>query len=54
MFFLLLAAVPFLDRSPERWWRRRPVSVSIASLVALTLVVLTVLMAVLPRAEHLG
>ena len=52
-FFALLAAVPFLDRSKERAWRRRPVSMTIAAALVLLLVVLSVLMVVLPRGEHL-
>lgn len=52
-FFLILAAVPFLDRSRQRSWRRRRVSVSLAGAFVVLLVVLTVLMAVLPRGEHL-
>lgn len=52
-FFLLLAALPFIDRNPKRWWRQRPVAMTIAVLVVLTLIVLTVLMAVTPTKTHL-
>ena len=53
VFFALLAALPFLDRSPERWWRRRPVVVGIGAVVVAVLIVLTVLMAVTPQKVHL-
>jgi ubiquinol-cytochrome c reductase cytochrome b subunit len=52
-FFAILAAVPFLDRSRERSWRRRPISTAVAAVLVAALAVLTVLMAVLPRGEHL-
>jgi ubiquinol-cytochrome c reductase cytochrome b subunit len=53
ILFALLIAVPFVDRNPERWWRRRPVATGAAVVVVLALVVLTVLTAVSSPAEHL-
>lgn len=52
-FFVLLALVPFLDRGPERRWRRRPVAMIIAAVVVVVLIVLTILMAVTPAQVHL-
>ncbi|WP_458040503.1 MULTISPECIES: cytochrome b N-terminal domain-containing protein [Bacteria] len=53
VFFLLLAILPFVDRNPERWWRRRPVAMSAALVLVLMLVALTVLMAITPAEVHL-
>lgn len=54
LLFLLLVATPFIDRNPARSWRDRPVAMTVGSLVLLTLIVLTVLMAVTTPAAHLG
>ncbi|MBI2708107.1 MAG: cytochrome bc complex cytochrome b subunit [Actinobacteria bacterium] len=51
--FALLAAVPFVDRGPNRWWRRRPVAMIAATVVVITLVVLTLMTLVTPAASHL-
>ena len=52
--FLLLIALPFVDRNPHRWWRHRPVAMTIAMLVLIIVVVLTVLMAFTQPVTHLG
>ena len=52
--FALLIAVPFVDRGPERYWRRRPIATTIGIAVILLIVVLTVLMAASTPAQHLG
>ena len=52
--FGLLAAVPFIDRNPNRWWRRRPVAMVALALVITALVVLTILTGVTPPATHIG
>ncbi len=52
--FLLLVALPFVDRNPHRRWRHRPVAMGIALVVLLIIVVLTVLMAVTEPVTHLG
>jgi len=52
--FLLLVIVPFVDRNPERSWRRRPVAMSLGLLVLLTLAVLTILMFFTTPEAHLG
>ena len=52
--FGLLYAVPFIDRSPQRWWRKRPVALAIATVVVVTLVVLTIMEALTTPASHLG
>lgn len=51
--FLLLVSLPFIDRNPNRWWRHRPVAMTLGLLVVLTLVTLTVLMAFTPVETHL-
>jgi ubiquinol-cytochrome c reductase cytochrome b subunit len=52
--FALLALVPFVDRNPERRWRRRPIAMICLLVVLSTLVVLTVLTSVTTPAQHLG
>lgn len=53
VFFLLLVVLPFVDRGPERLWRRWPLAMTVAAVVLAVLVVLTVLMAVTPAETHL-
>ena len=50
----LLVAVPFLDRGPERHWRRRPFMTAGMLLVVATMVVLTMLALFGSGAEHVG
>jgi quinol-cytochrome oxidoreductase complex cytochrome b subunit len=52
--FALLVAVPFIDRSPWRWWRRRPIAMVLLALVIAALSVLTFITAVGSVASHLG
>jgi ubiquinol-cytochrome c reductase cytochrome b subunit len=52
--FALLFAVPFIDRNPQRWWRKRPVAMTIAGLVLATIIVLTIMEALTTPASHLG
>ena len=52
--FALLFAVPFIDRNPQRWWRKRPVAMTLAGLVLATIVVLTIMEALTTPASHLG
>ncbi|MGW5723389.1 cytochrome b [Amycolatopsis sp. NPDC003865] len=40
--FLLLFAVPFLDRSPKRRWRERPIAVTVMVVILLALVAVSV------------
>lgn len=54
VFFLLLFAVPFLDRSPRRSWRKRPVAMAVGALLVVVLIVLTLLMAFTTPAAHLS
>jgi ubiquinol-cytochrome c reductase cytochrome b subunit len=54
IFFGLLAIVPFIDRSPERFWRRRPVAMTILAVFLVTIVVLTILLKFLTAKNHLG
>ena len=51
--FGLLVVLPFVDRGPRRSWRRRPVVVTAAALVAGALVALTVLEALTTAEAHL-
>ncbi len=53
VFFALLAALPFADRSPERSWRRRPIVMIVGAAVVVILIVLTILLAVTPAEVHL-
>lgn len=54
VLFALLFAVPFIDRNPRRWWRKRPVATSIAVLVVVVMIVLTIMEAFTTPAAHLG
>jgi ubiquinol-cytochrome c reductase cytochrome b subunit len=54
LFFALLFAVPFIDRNPKRSWRTRPVAMSLGAALLVTLVVLSILMAVTTPAAHLS
>lgn len=52
--FGLLAAVPFVDRNPERSWRKRPVAMICFAAILVALTLLTVITAVGSVASHLG
>ena len=52
-FFALLVILPFVDRNPNRYWRRRPVAMTIAIAMVLAIIALTLLMAVTPATQHL-
>jgi len=54
VLFALLVAVPFLDRSPERHWRRLPFMTAGMVVVVGTMAVLTVLALLGSGAEHVG
>ena len=51
--FVLLLAVPFVDRRPERRWRKRPVALGAAAAVLLAMIVLTYVTATTSAVEHL-
>jgi quinol-cytochrome oxidoreductase complex cytochrome b subunit len=53
-FFALLVILPFGDRNPNRYWRRRPVAMTIAIAMVLAIIALTLLMAVTPATQHLN
>ncbi|MHB1210784.1 MAG: cytochrome b N-terminal domain-containing protein [Candidatus Nanopelagicales bacterium] len=53
-FFGLLVILPFVDRNPQRYWRRRPVAMAIGLAVALILIALTLLISAAPAQQHLG
>jgi len=52
--FALLAMLPFIDRNPERSWRRRPVAMGLGLLVLVAIVALTFLMLTTTPETHLG
>ncbi len=52
-FFALLLLVPFVDRSPWRSLRRRPVFAVLGALVLIALVVLSLIVFLSPVAQHL-
>lgn len=52
--FLLLTILPFVDRSPNRHWRKRPIAIALGALVLVIIVTLTILMAFTPTTTHLG
>ena len=54
VLFALLVAVPFVDRGPNRWWRRRPVAMAALAVVLAVLAALTIMTALTPPASHLG
>jgi quinol-cytochrome oxidoreductase complex cytochrome b subunit len=53
VFFLLLIALPFVDRNPHRSWRDRPVAIALGLVVLLALAVLTILMFFITAEPHL-
>jgi ubiquinol-cytochrome c reductase cytochrome b subunit len=54
VLFALLAAVPFIDRNPERRWRHRPVAMALLAVLVVVLIALTALMAATTPEAHLG
>ena len=54
VLFLLLVALPFVDRNPHRYWRHRPVAMVLGLFVLLTVAALTILMAFTAPRAHLG
>jgi ubiquinol-cytochrome c reductase cytochrome b subunit len=53
-FFGLLVLLPFVDRNPHRFWRRRPVAMVAGTVMLLVIILLTILMGVTPAKQHLG
>ncbi|MEO7980636.1 MAG: hypothetical protein ABI807_07070 [Sporichthyaceae bacterium] len=51
--FLLLAILPFVDRNPDRHWRRRPVAIVLGLIILLAVVALTILMGPTVTKTHL-
>ena len=52
--FALLVALPFIDRNPNRFWRKRPIAMAAGAAVLLVIITLTVLMAITRAKQHLG
>jgi len=52
--FGLLALLPFVDRTPLRGLRRRPVVAVLGTLLLLVIIVLSIMVATAPVAKHLG
>ncbi len=53
VLFAVLVAVPFVDRGPERHWRRRPVAIGLAAAIVLAIIVLSLLTLLTTPAQHL-
>ncbi|MBF6612503.1 MAG: cytochrome bc complex cytochrome b subunit [Chloroflexi bacterium] len=54
VFFGFLALLPFIDRSPWRAMRRRPVIMAIGAALLIAVVVLSIMVAIAPVKSHLG
>jgi len=54
VLFVLLIALPFVDRNPHRYWRHRTLAMVLAVTVLLAVAALTVLMAFTTPKTHLG
>jgi quinol-cytochrome oxidoreductase complex cytochrome b subunit len=54
IFFGLLVVIPFVDRSGERYWRRRPVAMTLLTLFLVVIITLTILLKFLATKDHLG
>ena len=52
--FGILALLPFLDRTPLRSLRRRPIVAVVGGLLFIVIIVLSILVATAPVAQHLG
>lgn len=52
--FALLVAIPFIDRNPRRYWRKRPVAMALGLLVLILLIVMSILEVFTTPAQHLG
>jgi quinol-cytochrome oxidoreductase complex cytochrome b subunit len=52
--FVLLYAVPFIDRNPQRWWRKRPVAMGIGLAVLATMAILSIMTLFTTATAHLG
>ena len=53
-FFAILVILPFADRNENRAWRQRPVAMTLAAVLLLALVALSVIMNLTPAKNHLG
>lgn len=54
VFFGLLGVLPFLDRTPFRGPRRRPLATALGVVLLVVVLVLSIMTAVSPAAKHLG
>ena len=54
IFFALLLVLPFIDRNPNRYWRRRPIAMTLALAIVLVMILLTLLMLITPVKQHLN
>jgi len=52
--FLLLTILPFVDRNPNRHWRKRPIAMALGALILVIIAALTILMAFTTPKTHLG
>lgn len=53
-FFAILAILPFADRNKKRAWRQRPVAITLATVLLVALVALSIIMLLTPAKNHLG
>ena len=51
--FGLLIILPFIDRNPNRYWRRRPVAMTVALAMVLAMIALTLLLGITRAQQHL-
>jgi ubiquinol-cytochrome c reductase cytochrome b subunit len=54
VLFLLLIALPFIDRNPSRLWNKRPVAMIIGGVVLAAIILLSILELITPAKQHLG
>lgn len=53
-FFAILAILPFADRNKKRAWRQRPIAMTLAAILLVALVTLSIIMILTPAKNHLG
>ncbi|MBN9151130.1 MAG: cytochrome bc complex cytochrome b subunit [Cryobacterium sp.] len=53
-FFAILAVLPFVDRNKKRAWRQRPVAMTLAAMLLVALIALSIIMILTPAQNHLG
>ena len=54
VFFAILVILPFADRNKKRAWRQRPVAMTLAAVLVVAVVALSIIMILTPAENHLG